>query len=43
MTLNDTLSIPNALKRERPEDYYENTCDDRMATRPGRRGFPDQR
>ena len=26
MTPNNTLSIPNALKRERPEDYYENTA-----------------
>jgi multiple sugar transport system substrate-binding protein len=26
MTLNNTLSIPNALKRERPVDYYENTA-----------------
>jgi multiple sugar transport system substrate-binding protein len=26
MTINQTLSIPNALKRERPEDYYENTA-----------------
>ena len=26
MTLNETLSIPNALKRERPEDYRENTA-----------------
>ena len=26
MTLNQTLSIPNALKRERPEDYYVNTA-----------------
>ena len=24
MTLNQTLSIPIALKRERPEDYYKN-------------------
>jgi multiple sugar transport system substrate-binding protein len=24
MTMNPTLSIPNALKGERPEDYYEN-------------------
>jgi multiple sugar transport system substrate-binding protein len=24
MTMNATLSIPNALKAERPEDYYEN-------------------
>jgi multiple sugar transport system substrate-binding protein len=24
MTLNQTLSVTNALKRERPEDYYEN-------------------
>jgi hypothetical protein len=26
MTVNDTLSIPNALKREHPKDYYENTA-----------------
>jgi multiple sugar transport system substrate-binding protein len=26
MTINQTLSIPNALKRERPEDYYQNTA-----------------
>ena len=26
MTPNPSLSIPNALKRERPEDYYENTA-----------------
>jgi multiple sugar transport system substrate-binding protein len=26
MTLNQTLSIPAALKRERPEDYYENAA-----------------
>jgi len=26
MTVNDTLSIPNALKRERPEDYYKNAA-----------------
>ena len=26
MTPNNTLSIPNALKRKRPEDYYENTA-----------------
>ena len=26
MALNSSLSIPNALKRERPEDYYENTA-----------------
>ena len=26
MTLNETLSIPNALKRERPEDYHKNTA-----------------
>ena len=24
MTVNDTLSIPNALRAERPEDYYKN-------------------
>ncbi len=26
MTVNGTLSIPNALRIERPEDYYENTA-----------------
>jgi multiple sugar transport system substrate-binding protein len=26
MTVNQTLSIPNALKSERPDDYYENTA-----------------
>ena len=26
MTPNETLSIPNALKTERPEDYYENAA-----------------
>ena len=26
MIPNNTLSIPNALKRERPDDYYENTA-----------------
>jgi multiple sugar transport system substrate-binding protein len=26
MTPNETLSIPNALKRERPDDYYRNTA-----------------
>jgi multiple sugar transport system substrate-binding protein len=26
MLPNDTLSVPTALKRERPEDYYENTA-----------------
>jgi multiple sugar transport system substrate-binding protein len=26
MTLNGTLSVTNALKRERPADYYENTA-----------------
>jgi multiple sugar transport system substrate-binding protein len=26
MVLNSSLSIPNALKRERPKDYYENTA-----------------
>ena len=25
MTVNETLSIPNALKTDRPEDYYKNT------------------
>jgi multiple sugar transport system substrate-binding protein len=40
MTTNNTLSIPNALKRERPEDYYENsaTIDGHLAplARPSR-------
>jgi multiple sugar transport system substrate-binding protein len=26
MTTNNTLSIPNALKRERPDDYYRNVA-----------------
>jgi multiple sugar transport system substrate-binding protein len=26
MTVNPTLSIPNALKRDRPDDYYKNTA-----------------
>jgi multiple sugar transport system substrate-binding protein len=26
VVLNSSLSIPNALKRKRPEDYYENTA-----------------
>ena len=26
MTPNLSLSIPNALKRERPDDYYKNTA-----------------
>ena len=26
MTVNETLSIPNALKAKRPEDYYKNTA-----------------
>jgi hypothetical protein len=26
MTVNQSLSIPNALKSERPEDYYRNTA-----------------
>ena len=26
MTPNESLSIPNAFKRERPEDYYQNTA-----------------
>ena len=26
MTANESLSIPNALKHERPDDYYENAA-----------------
>jgi multiple sugar transport system substrate-binding protein len=38
MTLNPTLSIPNALRLERPEDYHENTAT--IAWPLDRRGNP---
>ena len=43
MTVNDTLSIPNALKHEHPKDYYENTATIDMAARSGRPGVSDRR
>ena len=40
MTPNNSLSIPNALKRERPEDYYENTATIEWPLGPGGKAFP---
>ncbi|MGH6905234.1 MAG: ABC transporter substrate-binding protein, partial [Geminicoccaceae bacterium] len=40
MTPNDTLSIPNALKHERPEDYYENTATIEWPLGPDGEAFP---
>jgi multiple sugar transport system substrate-binding protein len=40
MTLNLTLSIPNALKRERPDDYYENTATIEWPLGPDGEAFP---
>jgi multiple sugar transport system substrate-binding protein len=40
MTANDTLSIPNALKRERPEDYYKNTATIEWPLGPDGAAFP---
>jgi multiple sugar transport system substrate-binding protein len=40
MTTNNTLSIPNALKRERPEDYYENTATIEWPLGPSGETFP---
>jgi multiple sugar transport system substrate-binding protein len=40
MTANDTLSIPNALKRERPEDYYENSATIAWPLGPDGEAFP---
>jgi multiple sugar transport system substrate-binding protein len=40
MTLNQTLSIPNALKRERPEDYYVNTATIEWPLGPDGEVFP---
>jgi ABC-type glycerol-3-phosphate transport system substrate-binding protein len=42
MTPNNTLSIVNPLKHERPEDYFENTATVEWPLGPGRQGFPDQ-
>jgi len=39
MTLNESLSIPNALKEERPEDYYENSATIEWPLGPGGQAF----
>ena len=41
MTPNNTLSIVNALKHERPDDYYENTATVEWPLGPGGQIFPD--
>ena len=38
--LNDTLSIPNALKSERPDDYYRNTATIKWPLGPDGEAFP---
>jgi multiple sugar transport system substrate-binding protein len=38
--LNNSLSIPNALKRERPDDYYENTATIEWPLGPDGEAFP---
>ena len=40
MTPNATLSIPNALKRERPDDYYKNTATIEWPLGPHGEPFP---
>jgi multiple sugar transport system substrate-binding protein len=40
MTVNQTLSIPNALKRERPDDYYEHTATVEWPLGPSGEPFP---
>jgi multiple sugar transport system substrate-binding protein len=40
MTPNGSLSIPNALKRERPEDYYKNTATIEWPLGPHSERFP---
>jgi multiple sugar transport system substrate-binding protein len=40
IVLNDTLSIPNALKRERPDDYYENAATIEWPLGPDGEAFP---
>jgi hypothetical protein len=40
MTLNESLSIPNALKQERPEDYYKNSATIEWPLGPGGEAFP---
>jgi multiple sugar transport system substrate-binding protein len=40
MVVNETLSIPNALKRDRPDDYFENTATIEWPLGPDGDGFP---
>jgi len=40
MTPNNSLSIPNALKRERPENYFKNTATIEWPLGPGGNAFP---
>jgi multiple sugar transport system substrate-binding protein len=40
MTPNETLSIPNALKSERPDDYYENVATIEWPLGPRGKPFP---
>jgi multiple sugar transport system substrate-binding protein len=40
LTANPTLSIPNALKQERPADYYENTATIEWPLGPSGKPFP---
>jgi multiple sugar transport system substrate-binding protein len=40
MTANTTLSIPNALKRDRPDDYYKNTATIEWPLGPHGEPFP---
>jgi multiple sugar transport system substrate-binding protein len=40
MTTNESLSIPNALKLERPQDYYENTATIAWPLGPSGKVFP---
>jgi multiple sugar transport system substrate-binding protein len=40
MTPNLSLSIPNALKRERPDDYYKNTATIEWPVGPSGKPFP---
>jgi multiple sugar transport system substrate-binding protein len=40
MTVNESLSIPNALKHERPQDYYENTATIEWPVGPSGKIFP---
>jgi multiple sugar transport system substrate-binding protein len=40
MTANETLSIPNALRGDRPSDYFENTATIEWPLGPGGEPFP---